>query len=226
MEDCSIVFDLDGTLVDSAPDVCRALNRTLATINRPPHSVDEITGYLGHGAHVLMEMALAHTGDIPDSRTVQSLTRMFLEDYARNPVVESTVYPGVLGTLDHLRAQGASLSICTNKPSVTAVPVLSALGLDHQFDAVVCGDQVKIKKPGGTHIIDTLNAAGGRRNRAVMVGDSENDIAAAIDAGIPSVLVTFGYARAPHKTLGADVLVHRFEDIRRAAHRLFRTGCT
>jgi len=209
----TILFDLDGTLIDSAPDVCRALNRTLEAIGRRTHTVAEATGYLGHGAPVLMKLALEQTGDILPDEEIARLTQNFLDDYAQNPVVDSVVFPGVIPALSGLRDQGFKLAICTNKPSITAAPVLEMLDLVHHFDAVVCADQVMKRKPDGTHVLDTIAAVGGAAERAIMVGDSENDIEAAIDAGVLSILVTFGYAQASHSSLGADMLLDHFDDL-------------
>ncbi|NQV43888.1 MAG: HAD-IA family hydrolase [Rhodospirillales bacterium] len=210
MKDYTIIFDLDGTLIDSAPDVCRALNRTLTSTGRRPHSVDEVKTYLGHGARVLMELALEQTGGTPEDDIIDTLTDTFLDDYAQHPVVDSCVFPGVFECLAELSSKGAKLSICTNKPSITAGPVLRALGLDSQFEAIVCGDQVPDRKPSGAHILAAITAVGGNPEASIMVGDSENDILAAIDLGVPSIAVTFGYAHAPYTELGAHELVDDF----------------
>ncbi len=217
-----ILFDLDGTLIDSAPDVCRALNRVLTPYGRRPHSVQETKGYLGKGARILMLKALAATGRVPDGAEVDRMTRAFLDDYAQHPVIESKVFPGVEQSLHTLNAAGARLGICTNKPSITAAPVLDILALNQYFDVVVCGDQVEMQKPHGQHILDTITRMGGEPSSpAIMVGDSGNDIDAAIDAGIPSIAVTFGYAENPPETLGADALIDHFDQLIDTVSALF-----
>jgi phosphoglycolate phosphatase len=209
----TILFDLDGTLIDSAPDVCRALNRTLEAVGRRAHTVPETTGYLGHGAPVLMKMALENTGSLPPDSEIDALTKNFLDDYAQNPVVDTVIFPGVLDALAVLRDQDYKLVICTNKPSVTAMPVLETFNLLPYFGAVVCADQVAKRKPDGAHVLDAIAAVGGVANRAIMVGDSENDIDAALDANVPSILVTFGYAQDDHGSLGANVLMDHFDEL-------------
>lgn len=210
MDNTTVVFDLDGTLIDSAPDVCHALNRTLQKIGRRDHSVDEVKGYLGHGATHLMLLALKSTGDIVSDAQLHELTDSFLREYAAHPVIDTVVFPGVEDCLNNLLAHGAKLSICTNKPSKTAAPVLEALKIEAYFDAIVCGDEVQAKKPSASHILETIAAVGGAPDRAIMVGDSENDILAAQAAGIPSVVVSFGYSVAPAWELGADVMIDSF----------------
>ena len=214
MKNHIVIFDLDGTLIDSAPDICGALNRTLTKIGRRPHNIAETKSYLGHGAHILMGMALEATGPIADEDTITDLTKQFLEDYAKYPVIDTVVYPGVFAALDDLKAQGATLALCTNKPNLTASVVLEILKLDAYFPTRVCGDQASTKKPHGDHIRDTLSRAGGdASSTAIMIGDSENDIYAAIDAGVPSIAVTFGYAHGTPDSLGADALIDHFDEL-------------
>ena len=213
MHDQTIVFDLDGTLIDSAPDVCRALNRTLVPFGRRAHSIGETKGYLGQGARVLMEKSLEKTGDVPEAGIIDELTQAFLEDYAAHPVVDSTVFPGVFEALTELRSEGAKLAICTNKPSITTNPVMDIFKLDSYFDVIVCGDQVVRRKPDGAHIRDTVEAVNGDIKKAIMIGDSENDIYAAQDIGIPSIVVTFGYTHVPYDQLGATAQINHFSEV-------------
>jgi len=213
MHDQTIVFDLDGTLIDSAPDVCRALNRTLEPFGRRAHSVDETKDYLGQGARVLMERSLEKTGVVPEANIIAGLTETFLEDYAANPVVDSVVFPGVIPALECLKSQGAKLAICTNKPSVTTAPVLDVFKLGSYFDAIVCGDQVQRRKPDGAHIQDTVDAVRGDLRNTIMVGDSENDIYAAQDIGVPSIVVTFGYTHVSYDELGATAEIDHFDEL-------------
>jgi phosphoglycolate phosphatase len=214
MKNHMIIFDLDGTLIDSAPDVCRALNRTLTKIGRRDHTIAEVTSYLGFGAITLMEKALQTSGTLPDKETITDLTDQFLADYADNPVVDTVIFPGVLAALDQLQDNGARLALCTNKPSVTTAPVLELLNIDQYFQAIVCSDQVSNRKPHGDHIIDTISRAGGNEaTRAIMIGDSESDINSAIHAGIPSVAVTFGYAHGTPQSLGATAMIDHFNEL-------------
>ncbi len=223
MKNTTIIFDLDGTLIDSAPDVCRALNRTLVSYGRRSHDVEEVKEYLGQGARVLMEMALQKTGAVPPTEVIDGLTSEFLIDYAANPVVDSTIYPGVISVLDELRARGATLAICTNKPSITTAPVLERFSLESYFTAIVCPDHVENRKPHGDHIRATVDAVGGNIRHTIMVGDSENDIDAAINAGIPSIAVTFGYAHRKHDELGATALIHHFDELIESIDSIIRS---
>lgn len=161
----TLIFELDGTLVDSAAGVRGALNRTLARLGRRPHVIEEVRPYIGKGARVTMQRALALTGDLLADAGINALTREFLEDYARNPVNGSSPYPGVPETLAELKRRGILLGICTNKPQLTTAPVLAAFDLARHFDAIVCGDQTPWKKPHGQHLLETIARAGGDRAR-------------------------------------------------------------
>lgn len=224
LKNWTIVFDLDGTLIDTAPDVCGALNRTLAKLGRRPHSVEEVHEYMGRGARITVERALKATGSVLSSDDMDRITKDFLEDYAQNPVQDSQVFPHVMDTLRHFKDGGAHLAICTNKPTITTRPVLSVFDLDSTFDAVICGDQTPHSKPKGSHILETIDAAKGNHEHAIMIGDSENDIFAAIDAGVPSILVTFGYCHQPIEELKADVVVDCYSEIPGAVDRIIETN--
>lgn len=214
MENHIIMFDLDGTLIDSVPDICGALNRTLARLGRREHSAEEVAGYLGSGSVLFMKKALQATGAVPDDQTIETLATEFLDEYAANPVRETAVYPGVFEALDELRNRGATLALCTNKPGAMVAPVLKILGLESYFQVVVCGDDVENRKPHGDHIRETVRAAGGHpETPAIMIGDNINDFTAAKDAGVPSIAMTFGYARCSPNALGADALVDDFGDL-------------
>jgi len=207
----TILFDLDGTLIHSAPDVCHAVNHVFEREGLAPLDVKQVQGYLGKGARILMERAVKDHGHDRETDALDRMTADFLTFYAANPVVHTTVFPGVFEVLDRLREEDAIVAICTNKPSKTTGPVLEALGLDGRFDAIVCGDQVANRKPHGDHVLETIHTARGDKSSAVMVGDSENDIDAAIHAGVPSIAVTFGYSNTPVEELGADQLISTFD---------------
>lgn len=221
-----VVFDLDGTLVDTAPDVLRALNRTLSGLGRPPHTVEDVRRYLGDNAHIL-ESAFAATGGVPSASELTALRQAYLEDYAANPLTASTLFPDVFEALGTMRRRGYRLAVCTNKPSMTALPVLEASGLAPWFDAVVCGDQVGNRKPHADHVHAAIAAAGGDASSpAMFVGDTHVDIQAARNAAIPAVAVTFGYGPDVVGDIGADAIVAGFGELADAVDELFaKTGC-
>jgi phosphoglycolate phosphatase len=214
MKNWIVLFDLDGTLIDSVPDICGSLNRTLAKINRRALSTEEVSSYLGQGSHLFMTSALRATGVIENERVITKLVNEFLTDYARNPVVDTVAFPGVFAALDELENNGARLAVCTNKPSHLVESVLNQLGLTRYFGTILCGDEVKNRKPHADHILETIRLAGGNASSsAVMVGDNVNDFVSAKSAGIPSVAVSFGYAVCAAEDLGASVLIDHFGDL-------------
>jgi len=219
----ALVFDLDGTLIDSAPDVCAAVSRALTAEGRRTLTVDETKRMLGSGGRALVERALALTGDPGTANDIERALRAFLATYAANPVEHTKVFPGVHDVLTQLQGSGVRLGICTNRPTATTAPVLRALDLDGYFTVVSCGDAVPHRKPDGRHVLDVVTRLGTHRDAAAMIGDNENDINAARDAGVRSVVVTFGYAHAPAATLGADALIDRFEDLPDALSRIAAT---
>mgnify|MGYP001192398513 FL=1 len=213
-----IVFDLDGTLVDSVHDIRANLNLVLEGIRRRPLTTDETKRGIGHGARALVEKALNLTGDAGSADIIDRCTRDFLDLYKRNPVKMTPVFSGVPDVLGRLQEDGFVLGVCTNKPEDTTRAVLDGLGLSGYFQAVTCGDMVPHRKPDGRHVITTLEMMGTRT--AVMVGDSEADMAAARDAGIQSIAVTYGYRHCPPEDLDSDLLIERFSDLPDALSRL------
>jgi len=203
----AVVFDLDGTLIDSLPDVCAALNRVLAEDGRRPLTLAEVRAMVGEGATVTVEKALRATGTPGDGAQVADVLARYLESYRGRPAEHTVVYPGAIDVLQRLRADGVAMGICTNKPHATTLPVLAALDLDGYFAAVSCGDSVPHRKPDGRHVALTLEGMGAAHGAALMVGDSETDIRAARDAGVIAVAVTYGYSHVPVETLGADALI-------------------
>jgi phosphoglycolate phosphatase len=183
------VFDLDGTLVDSAPDLHAALDRLMAARGLPGFTRREVVAMIGDGARVLVERALAARGQPFDQAALDD----FLEDYTANAAVETRPFPGITDALDRLREQGWRLAVCTNKPVEAARELLGALGLMEQLDALGGGDSFAVRKPHPGHLLGTIEAAGGTLAAAVMVGDHRNDVEAARGAGIPCVFVGWGY---------------------------------
>ena len=209
----AIAFDLDGTLIDSVPDVRAAINRLLVGEGRSEISLAQTLTLVGQGARVMIEEAMALVGGPAPPDALDRMVETYIEFYRCHPADLTTIYPGVVEVLESLAARGVRMGICSNKPFVMTKLVLKTLGLDRYFDAVTGGDNVPHRKPDGRHVAHTLALMGGRHARAVMVGDSETDVAAGKDAGLPVIAVTYGYAQVPAAEFGADVLIERFRDL-------------
>jgi phosphoglycolate phosphatase len=222
----ALIFDLDGTLIDSAPDVRASMNRVLADMGRRELTLGEIKNMVGWGGRVLVKKALAKSGDAGTEGDIARALASFLDTYAKRPSEHTTVYPGVISVMENFKAAGFRMGLCTNKPTVTTQPVLKSMGLDHFFDVVSCGDAVPHKKPDGRHIRLVVDKMGATIQTSVMIGDSESDISAAIDAGVRSVAVTFGYAHMPCDKLGADALIDHFSDLAQALADIAPTNIT
>ena len=208
-----LLFDLDGTIIDSAPDVCASVNRVLKTMNRPAITVADTKLLVGFGARTLVEKALAMTGSPGSEEDIDFLLSGFLDSYRRNPSEHTLLFPGARAALGRFTQAGIGLGICTNKPEATCFPVLEALDLKRYFATVICGDTLEFRKPDPRHVFHTLDAMGARRDAAAFIGDSETDIKAANNAGLPSVLVTFGYCHEPFDNLGASALIDHFDQL-------------
>ena len=209
----ALLFDLDGTIIDSAPDVCASINQTLSAMGRPPITVDNTKALVGFGARVLCEKTLAMTGNPGNEEAIDFLLTGFLSHYRKNPSEHTVIFPGALKALSLFKDAGIQLGICTNKPEATCFPVLDALKLRHFFSSVICGDTLEFRKPDPRHVFHTLNDMGADASNAAFVGDSEADIEAANNAGLPSVLVTFGYCHVPFDTLNADAIIDHFDNL-------------
>ena len=211
-----VILDLDGTLIDSAPDLRAAANRTLAAAGRPALDLPTVTRFIGDGVRKLVERAFAATGAALDEAALDRATAEFTARYEAAASVLTRPYPGVPETLARLRGAGIRLAVCTNKPTPAAGLVLRELGLAPLIDAVSGGDAVARRKPHPDHVHDALARLGGVPEAAAMVGDSEPDITAGKAAGLATVAVAYGYARVAPRALGADRLIDRFADLEAA----------
>lgn len=213
----AVVFDLDGTLIDSAPDVANALNAMLAEQGLSPLPVQQVRTMIGEGVDVLMEKALAATGAPPrDEATLTYCTARYRHFYAGAPAEHTVVYDGVPEVLAALRAAGYRLGLCTNKPHTITHLVLDALGLAPHFAAVVGGENLPFRKPDARPLLAVLTHLGVDRTACVYVGDSEIDVETARNACVPMVLMRYGYARIPVEALVADVKLDSFRDLPKA----------
>ena len=208
----AVVFDLDGTLIDSEADLRAAVNRVFDEIGRRPITRNEVVMMVGDGVPKLVERALEATGGLPDDGTDDVVAR-FLEFYEGHATDLSQPFPGAQDILRELVAAGARIGLCTNKPEATCFPVLEALDLRRYFAIVICGDTLDYRKPDPRHVYHTLDTMGAERNETAFIGDSEADIQAANNAGLPSVLVTFGYCHEPLDSLDANALIDHFDEL-------------
>jgi phosphoglycolate phosphatase len=218
---CTIAFDLDGTLVDTAPDLVGALNRLLE--ERGLAALPVATGRMmvGRGARSLIEQGFAASGaPLADAET-SAMVERFIDLYRERICDESLPFEGMEAALDALAGAGATLCVCTNKRTDLSVQLLDVLGLTDRFAAVVGADRAPAPKPDGRHLVAAIEAAGGQMDRAILVGDSASDVGAARAAGAPSVVVTFGYTAIAPAELGGDHLIERFDELPALALRLF-----
>lgn len=216
----TIAFDLDGTLVDTAPDLIGTLNVLLADEGLPALALGEARPFIGRGARWLIERGFQAAGQTLHPARSQVLFDRFIAHYLDHIADESRPFPGCEAALDRLRAEGASLAVCTNKPTGLSVALLQALGLADRFSAIVGPDAAPAAKPDPSHLQAAVEAAGGDIRRAILVGDSATDAGAARSAGAGLILVSFGYTDIPPQDLGADVLIHSFDDLAEACARL------
>ena len=201
-----ILFDLDGTLIDSVPDLASAVNHMLEALNRETFSDDTIRYWVGNGAQVLVKRALSGHTEIDEDLDMDLFTKaldIFLTFYANNLCLDTMMYPNVSSTLHVLKAEGYRLVIVTNKPFDFVVPILKGLELDGLFEFWLGGDSLEKKKPDPLpllHVCEKMNVS---IDQCIMVGDSKNDILAANAAAMQSIGVTYGY------NYGEDIRVHK-----------------
>jgi phosphoglycolate phosphatase len=215
----SLILDLDGTIVDSVPDLAAALNRLMAKRHLDPFSHAAVTAMVGDGAAALVARAFAARRQPPDAAALAD----FLADYGANAARETRLYPGVEASLRELADDGWRLAICTNKPEAPARSLLAALRIDHFFASVGGGDSFPARKPDPAHLLATLAAAGGAPDRAVMAGDHHNDVKSALDAGIPAIFAAWGYG-TPAMAGSAAAIAHAFTELPGLARGVLGTG--
>ncbi|SDM04046.1 HAD hydrolase-like protein [Maricaulis salignorans] len=215
----SIAFDLDGTLVDTAPDLVRALNATIQPDGLTPVPVDDLRALVGRGAQALLERAYAQQGRVLSPDATPDLVARFIDIYQADIAAHSRVFPQVETTLARLQRAGATLSVCTNKPSVLSDLLIAEFKLTGYFARIIGPDRTTAKKPAADHVHTALGTG---HRRAAMVGDSAPDVDAARAARVPSIVLSYGYSEAPAGSLGADRLLHDFGDIPGALADIWR----
>ena len=212
-----VVFDLDGTLADTAPDLTAALNHALAAMGRQPIPADDVRHMVGHGARELLRKGLAATGAVSED-LIERAFPIFLDYYQAHIADHTRLFEGVEAALASLDAQGVRLAICTNKLEVLTHDLIAALGWTGRFNAIVGGDTLPQRKPDPAPVHEAIKRAGG--GRAAFVGDSISDTDAARAAGIPCVALTFGFSDRPANELGATALIDHYDRLLPTLERL------
>ncbi|MGC9953640.1 MAG: HAD-IA family hydrolase [Rhizomicrobium sp.] len=216
----ALIIDLDGTLVDTAPDLLGALNRTLVREGRRTVDHGALRHLVGYGARVMIGEAFRMTGEAVDETRLTALVDTYIVDYGSHIADASRPYPGVVETLKALKAEGARMGVLTNKPQVLTEILMPALGLDRYFSAIYGQGKMPYTKPDARIFHDVVREVGGVGAGALMIGDSVTDVQTARAAGAPVILVSYGYTPEPASMLGADAVVDRFADIPAAVRRL------
>ncbi|MGH6760184.1 MAG: HAD family hydrolase [Phyllobacterium sp.] len=207
------VFDLDGTLVDTAPDLLDSLNHCLSVAGLDQVDRTALRRFVGMGGRVMIERAFEAQRHPLASGKLDELVSIFLEHYSANIPGRSSLFPGVLASMDRLANAGYLLAVCTNKFEGLSVKLITALGEESRFAAICGSDTFAFRKPDPRHLTETIAKAGGDPERAIMVGDSRTDIDTAKAAGIPVVAVDFGYTDLPVHTFDPSRVISHFDEL-------------
>ena len=209
----TIVFDLDGTLVETAPDLLDSLNHCLELASMEPVDALRLRSYVGMGGRVMIERAFAAQGRDLAQEHLAELLVSFLEHYTANIPGRSLAFPGVEAALDRFAADGWVLAVCTNKYEALSRKLLEALSLADRFSAICGQDTFDFRKPDPRHLTETIKLAGGDPTHALMVGDSNTDIETAKRAGIPVVAVDFGYTDRHVREYEPSQIISHFDEL-------------
>lgn len=197
MADPVLVFDLDGTLIDTAPDLLDSLNHCLVHLGLKPASPPAMRQFVGHGGRVMISRAMASQGRSPTEDDLDGVMPVFLDHYAAGMPGKSLPYPGALDAIERFSAAGYKIAICTNKFQHLSDALIEGLELTERFASICGADRFDFRKPDPRHLTETIALAGGNENHSILVGDSRTDIDTAKAAGIPVVAVDWGYSDAP-----------------------------
>ncbi len=220
MQTLTIAFDLDGTLVETAPDLIRATNHALGIAGVAPVAGQLIRPSISFGARAMIVEALRIARSPLSDAEIDKLHAHFLDYYATNIATGSHAYPGLVTALDALSGRGTKLVVCTNKQEHLSRQLLDALGLTRHFRAIAGRDTLPVFKPDPGHLTGAIRMAGGDPGNAVMVGDSGTDIKTARAAGIPVIGVPFGYTDVPIRDLDPDIVIEHYDELLPAVEQL------
>lgn len=208
-----IVFDLDGTLIDTAPDLLESLNQVIVGDSLPPVDQQKLRKFVGFGGRVMIQNAYEDAAQHLEDQKLDHLLEEFIAHYATNMPGQSKPYPGLLGALDNLQEAGCEFAICTNKTESLSKQLIEALELAHRFNANCGQDTFPVRKPHPDHLLKTIEMAGGDRNNAIMIGDTPTDFSTAIAASIPLIAVDFGYCDEPVSIYEPDKVISHYDEL-------------
>ncbi|MCU0881268.1 MAG: HAD hydrolase-like protein [Hyphomonadaceae bacterium] len=209
----TLAFDLDGTLVDTAPDLVRVTNLIMQDLGLATVDLAPLRSITGQGAAALLQAAASHSGVVFDPEELARHRARFIDIYAADTFAASRPFDGLESSLSVLRDAGAVLCICTNKPRTLATKVLDGLQLNGWFSGLVCPEDTPAIKPDPVHLRTAVEGAGGSLAAAMMIGDTEIDLAAGRNVGIPVALASFGYSKTKASALGADAVFDHFDEL-------------
>jgi len=209
----TICFDLDGTLVNSAPDLFAALDHALKTKGYEPSEQAAIRPIIGQGAKAMIKRALQIKNEPLDDKKIDELWHILIEHYTIHSADQTHTFEGTLEAMEVLKSNGHTLAVCTNKTIDLTMPLLEKLDLSKHFKAITGANSFAFKKPDARHLFETIKQAGGTPEAAVMIGDSKTDILTAKNANIPSIGVTWGYTDIPMQELNPTHLISHFNEL-------------
>ena len=213
MSKITLVFDLDGTIVHSAPDLANAVNHLLILLEKDPLPVAKVQGMIGNGMPKLLQRGFAARGvDVSESE-FRRYFEMFRDFYTKNCCVDTVIYPGAVEMLEKVRAEGYLTAICTNKLETITKIIIDQMDLTRLFDGVVGADPPRPRKPDAHPVFLAIERAGGTRDNSIVIGDSPADIGAGKAANLPTIAVSYGYTNVPPKELGADILIDLLSEV-------------
>jgi phosphoglycolate phosphatase len=225
MHDLTLVFDLDGTLVDTAPDLIAAANHVLGQRGLSPVDPAKLRPEISFGARTIIARGLSEHGQTATAADLDGLLAQFLTYYEANIAQDSRPFPGLIETLHEHRSAGARLAVCTNKMEHLSRALLTELGMLDLFASVAGRDTFPVCKPHPDHLRGAIKLAGGDPKRAIMVGDSDTDISTARAAGIPCIAVDFGYTDVPVSQLNPTSIISHYREFPAAVARILNAAC-
>ncbi len=218
----TIIYDLDGTLIDSAKDMQLAVSRVLADHGLPPVTEDDVRIFMGQGSKVTMAKAFAKYDKALDDEALSAVTREFVRYYEADPISHTVAFEGVVQVVEQFAGLGLKQGVCTNKFERPSRMILEHLNLMPPIADVAGADTFPVRKPDPRHILMLVERMGGSAARTVMIGDSIHDVEAAHGAGLPAVLVSWGYTARPASELGAEAVIERFGALPEALGQIAR----